>query len=234
MRRRKRSNPVKKKFLIGLFLCLAMIALILCITLFQHMKERKLETDVESHLGKQGIVNDVFQWPDFDVDLLTPNAYSRPQRALNKVNYIVVHYTANPGSTAKQNRDYFEKLKDSHETKASSHFVIGIDGKVVQCIPLTEISYASNERNVDSISIENCHPSADGKFSDKTYKKLVEMCAWLCLRYNLPVDHIIRHYDVTGKNCPKYFVEHPKEWAKFRQDVSAKMKNYPLMDTSKK
>ena len=59
--------------------------------------------------------------PPFTVDLLDINEYSRPGIALEKINGIVIHYTANPKSTAKQNRDYFEGLKDSHETKASSH-----------------------------------------------------------------------------------------------------------------
>ena len=64
--------------------------------------------------------------PDYDVQLLTINDYSRPGLAIDQVNGIVVHYTANPGTTAQQNRDYFEGLKDSHETHASSHFVIGL------------------------------------------------------------------------------------------------------------
>ena len=72
--------------------------------------------------------------PDFTVDLLTPNQYSRPQMALKEVKGIVVHYTANPGTTAEQNRSYFESLKETQKTKASSHFVVGIDGKIIQCL----------------------------------------------------------------------------------------------------
>lgn len=64
------------------------------------------------------------------VDLLTPNEFSRPQLALEKVNAIVVHYTANPGTTAAQNRSYFEGLKDTGLTHASSHFIIGLDGEI--------------------------------------------------------------------------------------------------------
>ena len=60
--------------------------------------------------------------PDIDVELLTPNEYSRPQTALSQVNGIVVHYTANPGTTAEQNRSYFESLAETGETYASSHF----------------------------------------------------------------------------------------------------------------
>ena len=56
----------------------------------------------------------IFQ-PDIDVELLTVNPYSRPGTETNKITGIVVHYTANPGSTAMDNRNYFEGLKDSHE-----------------------------------------------------------------------------------------------------------------------
>lgn len=154
-----------------------------------------------------------------DVELLTPNEYSRPALPLKKVNGIVVHYTANPGSTAMQNRDYFEGLKDSHRTHASSHFIVGLDGEIIQCIPTKEESYASNQRNSDTISIECCHYAKDGKFDAKTYASLVRLCAYLCHRFGLTQKDIIRHYDVTGKICPKYFVEHPKAWKKFREDV---------------
>ena len=176
-----------------------------------------------NNLAKQNVK--VKEPPEFDVDLLTVNEYSRPGFAMNKINGIVIHYTANPGTTAKQNRDYFEGLKDSHQTKASSHFVIGIEGEIIQCIPSREISYASNERNSDTLSIECCHPDETGKFTDKTYNSLVAMCAWLCGEFDIKIDNIIRHYDVTGKNCPKYYVENEREWEKFKQDVGNYIKN---------
>ena len=100
--------------------------------------------------------------PDIDVQLLTVNEYSRPGTKTERINGIVIHYTANPGSTAMQNRNYFEGLKDSHITKASSHFIVGLDGEIVQCIPTWEEAYASNDRNPDTVSIETCHPNEDG------------------------------------------------------------------------
>ncbi len=158
--------------------------------------------------------------PEYDVELLTVNEYSRPGIALDHVNGIVIHYTANPGSTAMQNRDYFEGLKDSHITKASSHFIVGLEGEIVQCIPTSEIAYASNSRNSDTIAIECCHESEDGKFNQKTYDSLVHLTAWLCQKFNLTAEDVIRHYDVTGKKCPLYFVEHEDAWEQFRQDVA--------------
>ena len=159
--------------------------------------------------------------PDFSVELLDYNEYSRPGTALEKVNGIVVHYTANPGTTAQQNRDYFEGLKDTHTTKASAHFVIGLDGEIVQCIPTSEMAYASNNRNSDTIAIECCHLDADGKFTQETYDSLVELTSWLCQKFGLDADDVIRHYDVTGKLCPLYFVDHEDAWKQFKKDVDA-------------
>ena len=162
--------------------------------------------------------------PPFEVDLLDVNEYSRPGTPLKEINGIVVHYTANPGSTAQNNRDYFNGLKDSHETKVSSHFVIGIDGEIVQCIPSTEVAYASNSRNDDTLSIECCHQDETGTFTQETYLSLVRLTGWLCQRFGLDSSDVIRHYDVTGKICPKYYVDHPQEWEKFLQDVDAQIK----------
>ena len=94
----------------------------------------------------------------------------------------------------------------------SAHFVVGLEGEVIQCVPLDEQSSASNDRNPDTISIEVCHPDSSGKFNDKTYGALVKLTAWLCDEFHLDEKDVIRHYDITGKNCPKYFVEHPKAW----------------------
>lgn len=157
--------------------------------------------------------------PSITEDYLTVNEYSRPGIKIDKVNGIVIHYVANPGSDAKANRDYFENLRITHKTKASSHFVIGLDGEILQIIPLDEMSYASNSRNGDTISIECCHQDSTGKFNSKTYDSLVHLTAWLCGKYNLTTDNVIRHYDVTGKMCPKYYVDNEDEWLKFKKDV---------------
>lgn len=159
--------------------------------------------------------------PDIDVQLLDVNEYSRPGIESDPITGIVVHYTANPGSTAQNNRDYFEGLKDSHETSVSSHFVIGMEGEIIHCVPTWELAYASNSRNHDTVSIECCHPDETGKFTDETYKSLVQLTAWLCKKFGLTQDDVIRHYDVTGKICPKYFVEDEKAWELFKGDVKA-------------
>lgn len=138
---------------------------------------------------------------------LTPNKYSRPQIKLEKVTKIAVHYTGDPGASAINERNYFEGLKDSGARSVSSHFVIGLSGEVIQCIPLDEWSYCTNQANGYSISIECCHADAVcGKFTAATEQSLAELCAYLCDLYKLdPLEDIIRHYDVTGKQCPLYW-----------------------------
>ena len=163
--------------------------------------------------------------PELDVELLTVNPYSRPGTQTDKIRGIVVHYTANPGATAMENRNYFEGLKDTHSTKASSNFVVGLEGEIVQCVPTWEVAYASNNRNTDTVSIECCHPDKSGEFTDKTYRSVVNLCAWLCLKFDLDEKDVIRHYDVTGKNCPKYFVEDEEAWKTFREDVKNALEN---------
>lgn len=157
---------------------------------------------------------------------LTPNKYSRPTTKLKRIKGIVIHYTANPGTSAEDNRNYFEGLATSHATSASSHFIIGINGEIIQCIPLDEIAYASNERNVDTISIECCHPDSTGKFTEETYNSLVKLTAWLCGKYNVSKKNVIRHYDVTGKNCPKYYVENEEAWITLKDDIYQYIEEY--------
>ena len=218
MTRQRRKRQLMRRAMIALicaFICIV-AAVIFC---------RKIlipeDTGIYSQEEMQGE-----EWlgaPKLNVDLLSVNEYSRPGIALAQVRGIVIHYTANPGSSAKANRDYFEGLKDAQTTKASSHFIIGLDGEIIQCIPSTEISYASNDRNKDTLSIECCHPDETGQFNASTYQSMVDLTGWLCQRFGLTSQDVIRHYDVTGKLCPKYFVEHEDAWEQFRADVDAKI-----------
>lgn len=164
--------------------------------------------------------------PDYvQEDFLTVNEWSRPGTELEAVNGVVIHYVGNPNTTAQANRNYFESLSSGQEgTYASSHFVIGLEGEAIQCIPLSEIAYASNTRNGDTVAIEVCHPDETGRFLPVTYDRTVELTAWLCREFRLdPETDVIRHYDVTGKRCPLYFVDHPEAWDAFRADVAAEM-----------
>ena len=141
---------------------------------------------------------------------------------LGEVQNVVVHYTANPGSSAVANRNYFNSLADGHGVSASAHFIIGLDGEIIQCVPLECVSWANGkmESNRHSISIECCHPDDSGKFNEKTLSSLRALVKWLCEKYSLTSDDVIRHYDVTGKDCPRYFVAHPDEWQAFKDSVN--------------
>lgn len=181
----------------------------------------------ESSSEDNAIILDSFLVSDKIIQmLLTPNEYSRPGDSLKEVNGVVVHYVGNPGTSAENNRNYFENLKDTHERSASSHYIIGLQGEILQCVPLEEISYASNDRNYDTIAIECCHPDTTGKFNSMTYESLVELTAALCRTYDLnPMTDILRHYDVSGKECPIYYVENESEWNYFLLQVNSKMKD---------
>ncbi len=213
---RKRQERIRQLLKAGLMGVSALIILAALIVLYKNVFQKK------------PIDPATVQVPEYvDVKLLTPNPYSRPEIPVEEVNNIVVHYVANPCSTALENRNYFESLKtqtDVDGTSVSSHFVIGLEGEVIQCVPLNEKAYASNDRNGDTISIECCHPDETGKFYDSTYQSLVNLCAYLCREFELDAEAVIRHYDITGKSCPKYFVDHEDAWAKFHDDVEAALK----------
>ena len=163
--------------------------------------------------------------PDFvTADYLPMNEYSRPGTPLEEISGVVIHYVGNPGTTAAANRSFFANLALTHETYASAHFLVGLDGEILQCVPLTEIAYCSNTANDYTVSIEVCHGDETGKFNDATMESLEQLVAWLCETFDLdPTEDVIRHYDVTGKICPKYYVENEDAWLAFRQDVSARI-----------
>ena len=164
--------------------------------------------------------------PDYvKEDLLPVNEYSRCGDKLQRVNAVVIHYVGNPNTTAWQNRSYFANLATTGETSASSNLIVGLEGEALLCVPLDEVAYCSNDRNHDTISIEFCHPAADGKPTQDTYDTLVKLTAWLCELFGLdPQEDVIRHYDVIDKECPLYFVRNQDEWTQFRFDVAKAMK----------
>ena len=162
---------------------------------------------------------------------LTVNKYSRPGSKMSSVKGIVIHWVANPNTTAIANRNYFESLKTGKKnTKgdyifASSHYIVGLNGEIIECIPETEVAYHASNANSTHIGIEVCHPDWDGKFSDVTYQALVELAIDICKRYSLdPLTDIKRHFDITGKDCPRYYVKNPVAWEQVKKDVNDRMK----------
>lgn len=161
--------------------------------------------------------------PDWiDVQLIHLHNTARTGTELDGVKNIVIHYVGNPNTSAQNNRDYFDK--DS--TEVSSHFVVGLEGEIIQCVPLWEKSAASNWRNSDTISIEVCHPDDTGKFNDTTYNAVIKLSAWLLNELGLDESAVIRHYDITEKLCPLYYVEHEDAWNQMKKDIGTKLNEY--------
>ena len=154
-----------------------------------------------------------------DVQIIGIDGASRRGTSLSDINDIVIHYVGNPGTSAQANRNWYA----NPSSNVSSHFIVGLKGEIIQCIPLHEKSSASNHRNSDTISIEVCHPDASGKFNAATYDSLVDLTAWLVKSCGLTVDNVIRHYDVTGKECPRYYVRNEDAWNQFKADVKEKL-----------
>lgn len=211
-RRRRRKRRIRAKRIFCLLLTAAAITgMVLSVNRCQD------ETGGGKN-AKTGVAEKLkaIEIPDFiDAQLIHRHSTARTGKELDGIQDIVIHYVGNPGTTAQNNRDYFNK----DTTEVSSHFVVGLEGEIIQCLPLWERSAASNDRNHDTISIEVCHPDKSGKFSDKTYAAVVKLTAWLLKKIGLTEENVIRHYDVTGKLCPLYYAENPDEWEGFKKDV---------------
>ncbi|WP_278251072.1 peptidoglycan recognition protein family protein [Cytobacillus praedii] len=182
-------------------------------------------------------------WKD---KFINKNKYSRPMYKLLSVKKLVVHYTANNGGTADNHFSYFNNLKDRY---ASAH--IFVDKKEALCIvPLNEVAYHANDNqkyvngkpyrgipellatasyykdggaNLTSVGVEMCMEK-DGSFHPDVISRTVDVFADLCTQFSLdPIKDIVRHYDITAKNCPAPWVKNEKEFIRFKNRVVAKL-----------
>ena len=146
------------------------------------------------------------------------------------IKYIVIHYTANDGDTAKNNVDYYARAS----LKASAHFYVD-ENEVWQSVKEGDTAYhcGANKyvhpycRNSNSIGIELCsRKDADGKyyFKDETIQNAVKLTKELMAKYNIFVGNVIRHYDVTGKICPAPMVNDEILWNTFKAMLTEKNK----------
>lgn len=133
-------------------------------------------------------------------------------RALNTIRYLVFHYTGNDGDSDESNGKHFH----NHIVKASAHYFVD-DDSVTQSVPDNYIAYSVGGKcqsshhplykvctNSNSISIEMCDCFKNGvvEITDKTIENAIELGKVLMKKYNISIDHVIRHYDVNGKACP--------------------------------
>ena len=144
------------------------------------------------------------------------------------IQYIVIHYTANNGDTAKGNCNYFAAANKN----ASAHYFVD-ENDIYQSVEDSNTAwhcgttgtYYSKCRNSTSIGVELCSRK-DSKgnyyFMDKTVCNAVELVKTLMDRYNVPKEKVIRHYDVTHKICPAPFVNNTVAWGNFKKRLEDK------------
>lgn len=164
-------------------------------------------------------------------DYIKKNQYSRPGLKLTNHAKGIIHYTANPGATAANHLNYFNNLSDRY---ASAHIFVD-KSEAICIIPLDEVAYAANDgtyrgvpalkpnANYKSISVEMCQ-EPDGSFHPNTIARTEDVFVELCKMYGWdPIKDIVRHYDVTHKNCPAPWVSNPSEFIKFKKRVNDKL-----------
>lgn len=156
--------------------------------------------------------------------------YHRPGTKRKRTTKIAWHYTGKAEVPALNTWKYFE----NNNVYASAHFICGLDGEIYYSVPMDEIAYTTNEANSYSIGIECATTGLDDHYSDKQYKSMVQLGAWLCQYYGLdPRNDFIRHYDVTKKICPRYFVNNSKMWSQFKLDCYNLLKGKVTIDDIK-
>ena len=142
------------------------------------------------------------------------------------VRYIVMHYTANNGDTARNNCDYYHRVGG---LQASAHYFVDEHGAMQSvregdtawhCGAEAGRRYWHPEcRNANSIGIEMCsRKRADGSYYIKpeTVANAAALAKDIMQRYGIDTEHVVRHYDVTGKRCPMPWVDDPAQWTAFK------------------
>ena len=152
--------------------------------------------------------------------ILTNTNYTKSNN--RKIEYIVVHFVG-AVSTARNNASYFKNTYRG----ASAHYFVD-ENEIVQVVEDKNISwhcgankYYSNARNSNSISIEMCCYKKNGKIdiSDKVIANTIELVKQKMKEYNVKPSNVLRHYDVTHKNCPAPFVSNENRWKEFKSKL---------------
>lgn len=163
-------------------------------------------------------------------------------RNASQIRYLVYHYTGNDGDKAANNAKYFQ----NNIAKASAHYFVD-DTTVWRSVPDLKVAwsvggskYANAEKtgggtmygvitNTNSLSIEMCDTIRNGVYqaSEATLVNAAALGRALMEKYDIPIENVYRHFDVTGKHCPSYLVNAQK-WAEFKKRLEVKiMDNTP-------
>ena len=140
-----------------------------------------------------------------------PGTKSAPKR-------VCVHYTGDLGASAERLALFF---CTNVNATTSSQYVVGTDGEVIRCVPDDEIAYGASGKNAGTIHIEVCYKSADGRFEEPSVKALNELVLYLMARYHIAAKDVVRHYDLTGKHCPAYYVDAAR-WQELHERITSK------------
>ena len=152
-------------------------------------------------------------------------------RGGNGIRYIVIHYTANDGDTSMNNARYFQRPN----CRASAHYFVDEDSVTQSvrdadgawhCGGALESSHHPLHgicMNRNSLGVEMCSDIVGGKYviTAQTVDRTVELVRWLMAKYGIDADHVVRHYDVTGKACPEPWVRDESLWRAFKARLTA-------------
>ncbi len=151
-------------------------------------------------------------------DRLIPRGkYNRPA-VKSAPKRICVHYTGDCGASADRLALFFTT---NSAAKTSSQYIVGMAGEVIRCVPDNEIAYAAAGKNNGTIHIEVCYKDKAGKFEEASIVALNELVLYLMERYHIAAKNVLRHYDLTGKFCPAYYVDAAR-WAALHERITAK------------
>ncbi|MGC4378237.1 N-acetylmuramoyl-L-alanine amidase [Fictibacillus sp. Mic-4] len=163
-------------------------------------------------------------------DYVKINQYTRPGMKRSATKAIVMHYTATPGASAKNERDYFNGTCIADQRYASAHYFVD-DDEARLIMPEDEVAYHAHDNNrcyiaklngnanLTAIGVEMCIDRA-GRITEKTFENTAQLVAQLLKKYGLDPNDIYRHYDITGKNCPAPWVSDTSQFSKFKNRVS--------------
>lgn len=151
------------------------------------------------------------------IDNLIPKGkYNRPGTKSDPKR-ICIHYNGDAGAGAERLALFFTT---NPSAKTSSQYVVGMEGEIIRCVPDDEIAYGASGKNGGTIHIEVCHPDKTGKFTEKSIAAIAELVPYLMRLHGIGEDNVVRHYDLTGKHCPLYYVDETR-WAALHERITA-------------
>lgn len=148
------------------------------------------------------------------VNLIPLSKGKRPGTKSKKTG-ITVHNTANPKSTAMNERNWL--ANPSNNRVASWHYCID-QNSVVQAIPEDEIAYhaGSDKGNTVHIGVEVCESGNQ----DIVWKNAVKFIAEKLHENNWDINAVRTHKSWSGKECPRLLL--PK-WDMFIADIKKEL-----------